>query len=239
MLLLVIVAAGGVGLLSHVAPFPFLLDALTGRATVWRMPSQPGVKNIYLTFDDGPNPAATPALLDALQRKGVRATFFLIDRHVTDETAPLVRRMFEEGHSVAQHTGDRWLMLRSPGALERRLRRDADRIERLAGTRPCGLFRPHAGWRSATLIAGAKRAGYRVAGWSWMSWDWVWFRKRTGERVAAQVVAHAAPGNIVVMHDGHHKDPRPDRAYAIDAATRVIDELTARGYQFRGMCDAN
>lgn len=237
MLLIVILAAGGAAALSHTAPFPFILDLVSGKAAVWRMPSPPGAKHIYLTFDDGPNPTATPALLDALRQRGVRATFFVIDAYVTAETAPIVRRMFDEGHSVAQHTGERWLMLRSPSALAGHFRAGASRIESFTGARPCGLFRPHAGWRSAAMIAGVKRAGYRLAGWSWMTWDWVWFRKRTGPRVAAQIVAHAAPGKIVVIHDGHHRNPRADRMYAVDAAVRVVDALAAQGYQFRGMCE--
>src|SRR5687767_6904259 len=90
----------GAALLAHFAPFPFLLD-VTDR-TVWRMPeSDPPI--VYLTFDDGPNPVATPQLLDTLARHGVSATFFVIDKHITGETAPIVRRAFEEGHAVALH----------------------------------------------------------------------------------------------------------------------------------------
>jgi|SRR5262245_24591465 len=62
------------------------------------MPSGTGPLTIYLTYDDGPNPSATPALLDVLRDGGARATSFLIDAHVTDATAPIVRRMFAEGH---------------------------------------------------------------------------------------------------------------------------------------------
>src|SRR5687768_3932078 len=101
----------GVVLLAHTAPFPFLFD-VTDR-TVWRMPS--GVPpTIYLTFDDGPNPEATPALLDVLARHGVKATFFIIDRHLTAETAPIVRRAFEEGHAVALHSHTRAMMFYRP-----------------------------------------------------------------------------------------------------------------------------
>jgi peptidoglycan/xylan/chitin deacetylase (PgdA/CDA1 family) len=87
------------------------------------------------------------------------------------------------------------------------------------------------------MMRGAGRAGYKIAGWSWMSWDWVGFRKRTGPRVAAQVVGHAAPGKIIVIHDGHHKNPRADRRYAVEATSQVIDELKARGYTFGTLCD--
>lgn len=234
MLLVVVLAAAGFAALSHIAPFPFLLDGLSGNA-VWRLESK-APKTIYLTYDDGPNPSATPALLDLLKEKRVRATFFLIDEYVTPATAPIVRRMFEEGHSVAQHSSDRWLMIRSPGELSDAVIRAADRIESLTERRPCKLFRPHAGWRSATMLRGLSRSGYKLVGWSWMSWDWVWFRKRTGARVASHLLGHAAPGKIFVIHDGHHRNPQADRQYAIHATRILIDRLREQGYSFDSLC---
>jgi len=75
--------------LAYTLPGRFLLDAMAGDRAVWHMPrAEPAT--IYLTFDDGPNPSTTPALLDVLEGEGVSATFFLIDTHVTGETAPLV-----------------------------------------------------------------------------------------------------------------------------------------------------
>lgn len=236
MLLPILIAAAGISVLAHIAPFPFLLDAAARRTTIWRMPVSGSEKTIYLTFDDGPNPTATPDLLDLLKEKNVRATFFLIDEYVNESTAPIVRRMFEEGHSVGQHTGRRWLLLRSPAYIAGMLGSAADRMQRLTGRRPCPLFRPHAGWRSVALIRGAARTGYKIAGWSWMSWDWTGFRKRTGPRVAAHLAAHAAPGKIIVIHDGHHKDPQADRRYAIDATRTLIDTLRSEGYTFGTLC---
>jgi peptidoglycan-N-acetylglucosamine deacetylase len=230
---LIMAVVTGVVLLAHIAPFRFVLDA----STIWRVATAGSEKTIYLTFDDGPNPTATPILLDLLKEKNVRATFFLIDEYVTEETAPIVRRMFEEGHSVGQHTGRRWLLLRSSSYLQEMLTASADNVERLAGSRPCRLFRPHAGWRSVAMIRGAARAGYKIVGWSWMNWDWAGFRERTGPRVARQIVKHAKPGNIVVIHDGHHRNPRADRLYAVEAAQRLIDELGEQGYVFRTLCD--
>src|ERR1700730_17492175 len=96
------VVAIGAGLvaLAHTAPAPFLLDALAGRLSVWHM-SRGNPATIYLTFDDGPNPTTTPDLLEVLARERVQATFFLIDRHITDRTKPIVSRMFADGHAVA------------------------------------------------------------------------------------------------------------------------------------------
>jgi peptidoglycan/xylan/chitin deacetylase (PgdA/CDA1 family) len=235
-LLGIVLAVLAVITLAHTAPFPFLLDALDQDATIWRMPVSAG-KTIYLTFDDGPNPTATPELLDLLKTKNVKATFFLIDDYVTEETAPIVRRIFDEGHSVGQHTGRRWLLLRSSSHVAEFLSTAGDKVERLTGRRPCRLFRPHAGWRSLAMFRGAGYAGYRIVGWSWRSWDWVGFRRRTGPLVAAQVTSNAAPGKIVVIHDGHHHNPRANRGYAIEAAGRIIDELKLRGYSFGTLCE--
>lgn len=230
-------AVSALAILAHVAPFRFALDLAHRDMSVWRMPVAGSAKPIYLTFDDGPNPTATPDLLTLLQQKDVKATFFLIDDYVTADTAPIVRRMFDEGHCVAQHTGRRWLLARSPAHVESMLEAGASKIEQLAGHRPARLFRPHAGWRSEALYRGAARANYTIVGWSWMSWDWVGLRQRTGPRVAQQVLAHAGPGKIVVIHDGHHRNPRADRAYAIDAAARLADGLRAEGYRFRTLCE--
>jgi len=117
--------------LGHTAPAPFLLDAMAGDTAVWHMP-RGAPPTVYLTYDDGPNPATTPDLLDVLAREGAPATFFLIDRHLTEETAPIVRRMFAEGHAVALHAATRRYMLLSPSELAETLTGIADRIETLA-----------------------------------------------------------------------------------------------------------
>ena len=105
--------------LAHMAPFPFLLDALHASRVTWRMPHRDGPPTVYLTYDDGPNPAATPALLDVLAEEQVQATFFLIERHITEETAPIVRRISDEGHSIGLHSHTRREMVRRPEDLAR------------------------------------------------------------------------------------------------------------------------
>src|SRR5262245_17808435 len=102
-MLTVVSIAVGVSVLAHTALAPLAFDVIAGRRAVWHMPKTvpPAV---YLTYDDGPNPTTTGDLLDVLWREQVQATFFLIDRHITDQTAPLVQRMFDEGHAVALHS---------------------------------------------------------------------------------------------------------------------------------------
>ena len=231
-----LVAAFGAIVLAHTAPFPFLLDAIAPAPSLWHVSNQSGPPTVYLTFDDGPNPTTTPDLLDVLARERVPASFFLIDRNLTDETAPIVRRMFEEGHAVALHSHTRALMLMPPEQLAATLRAAADRITRLTGGTPCRVFRPHAGWRGGMMYAGLARGGYSLAGWGWMLWDWNWFRKRTAESVVRRVVRRVSPGDIIVIHDGNEKHPRADRRYAVDATAELIPALRARGFAFGRVC---
>jgi peptidoglycan/xylan/chitin deacetylase (PgdA/CDA1 family) len=237
----VFVAVGialGVIFLAHTAPFPFLLE-WPAKRSVWHMPQAPGQRTLYLTFDDGPNPVATPALLDVLEREHVHATFFLIDRYVTEETAPLIRRMFAEGHAVALHSDTRGLMVMSPDRLAATLNGAADRIERLGGSRPCRAFRPHAGWRSATMYAGLKRIDYMLVGWTFLRWDWNWFRTRTTESIVSRILARASPGDIIVTHDGDHAKPYADQHYVVEAWARLIPALRARGFDFGTVCSSS
>ncbi len=232
-MLLIWLAVIGVVALAHTAPFPFVLD-LTDR-TVWRMPVREPAA-VYLTFDDGPNPTATPVLLDVLARHGVSATFFVIDRHITPDTIPILRRTFQEGHAVALHSHSRRLMFANYGVVATTLQEAAARIEVLTGYQPCRAFRPHAGNRSLTMLAGAARAGYTVVGWGWMLWDFNWFRARNADDLVPRLSAHASAGDIIVIHDGHHADPRADRRYAIETVDRLIPELQAKGFAFGTIC---
>lgn len=224
----------GIMALVHTAPAPFLLDAMAGDRAVWHMPRD--VPAVYLTFDDGPNPATTPDLLDVLADAAVPATFFLIDQHLTEDTAPLVRRMFADGHAVALHSGSRGDLLRSPESLARGLTAMADRIEALAGSRPCRAFRPHAGWRGGEMYAGLRQIDYRLVGWGWMLWDFNWLRARRAEHTAARVIARVRAGDIVVMHDGDESAPFKPQPQTVEATLRLIPALRGRGLTFGTVC---
>jgi peptidoglycan-N-acetylglucosamine deacetylase len=225
----------GIVALAHTAPAPFVLDAMAGDRAVWHMP-RGAPSTVYLTYDDGPNPTTTPDLLDVLARERAHATFFLIDRHVTEETAPIIRRMFDEGHAVALHSATRGYMLMAPSELARTLSATADRIEALAGSRPCRAFRPHGGWRSGQMYVGLRQIDYRLIGWGWMLWDVDWFRSRTADRIVARIVARASAGDIVVLHDGDESAPRKDQRQTVDATARLIPALRARRFDFGTVC---
>ncbi len=231
-----IAIGAGVLALAHTAPVPFLFDAMAGSRAVWHMPKR-SPPTIHLTFDDGPNPTTTPDLLDLLARERVRATFFLIDRHITPATAPLVRRMFDEGHAVALHSHTRAYMLMGADTFARTLQEAADHIEQVSGRRPCPAFRPHAGWRTWQMYSGLKKLDYRLVGWSWMLWDWNWFRERTADSVVNRVRDRVSSGDIVVLHDGDESSPFKDQRHTVDATARLIPELRAKGFEFGTICE--
>ena len=227
----------GVGIvaLAHISPTRFILDALAGDRSIWSMPRD-APPTVYLTYDDGPNPTTTPDLLDVLARERVHATFFLIDAHVTDDTALIVRRMFAEGHAVGLHSATRSYMLMAPQTLARALTEAADRIERLTGTRPCRAFRPHAGWRGGQMLEGLEQIDYQLVGWGWMLWDFNWLRPRTADSTFSRIVQRASAGDIIVMHDGDESAPRRDQRHTVEATARFIPAARARGLSFGTVC---
>jgi peptidoglycan/xylan/chitin deacetylase (PgdA/CDA1 family) len=235
MFLLAFAIIAGVVALAHTAPFPFVLDALHADRVTWRMPHDSGAPTIYLTYDDGPNPTATPHLLDSLARHEVKATFFLIERHLTDETAPIVQRIVRDGHRVGLHSHTRGKMLLTPAQLAATLTAFAARLQSISGAAPCRAFRPHAGWRGSQMLEGLESIDYQMVGWGFMLWDFDFFRARS-VRMVPRLVNNASPGDIIVIHDGHHEDPRADRRYAIEVTDRLIPELRRKGFEFGTIC---
>ena len=223
----------GLLVLAHTAPFRFVLDVEP--PTVWRMP-ETDPPTVYLTIDDGPNPTATPDLLDVLAKHQAKATFFIIDKHLTDGTAAIVRRTFDEGHAVALHSHTRTLMFKTPDGFAKTLRSAAARMERMTGHAPCKAFRPHGGNRSIPMLIGASKEGYAVVGWGWMLWDFNWFRARNADDIVPRLLDRASPGDIIVIHDGHHVDSQADRRYAIETVDRLLPALRAKGYEFGVIC---
>ena len=195
-----------------------------------RLPHDPtagGRPTVALTFDDGPNPRATPAVLDALARAGAPATFFVLGRH-TDRWPELVRRAADEGHQLGNHGyAHRALHRRTPGYVRRDLALGAAAIERAAGVRP-RLFRAPHGFRSPWVTPIARSLGQRTVGWSLGVWD----TERPGPaEIARRVLAGVRPGAIVLLHDGDGYDPGGDRTQTALALPAIIDGLRGRGYE--------
>lgn len=160
---------------------------------LWRMPG----KKIYLTFDDGPHPTATPAVLDVLQKYGIRATFFLSGQNITGQEE-LVRRIISEGHSIGIHAfhHSRQLAFSKERTKEEILRTEA-LLTPLLGRKPRS-FRPPFGFFSWNTIAAARELGYLLVMWSCLTGD---FRSWHDEKVIDTAMAGIQHGSILVFHD--------------------------------------
>jgi peptidoglycan/xylan/chitin deacetylase (PgdA/CDA1 family)/uncharacterized membrane protein YbhN (UPF0104 family) len=176
-------------------------------------------RRVALTFDDGPS-VDTPAVLDALERAGARATFFVLGAAAAARP-DLVREIARRGHEVALH-GDTHakLLLAGPGRVAREIDRGREAI-RAAGVEPAPLFRAPHGWKGPFLRRALRERGLRLVAWTRGAWD----TERPG---AAAIVERASrrprPGEIVLLHDGCGTpgiDPRRDQtAAAVEGIAR-------------------
>lgn len=155
-------------------------------------------RRVALTFDDGPDPQRTPAVLDLLARQGVRATFFVVGARA--EAHPeLVRRMVAEGHVVGNHSYTHsWRFpFRSLGRTMEELCRTGEVLHRITGRQP-RLFRPPFGVTNPTIARAVRRLGLDPVGWSIRSLDTM---GQSPERVAARILRRLHPGAVILLHD--------------------------------------
>lgn len=195
--------------------------------TLGRLPRSSG-SHVALTFDDGPNPDATPRILDTLARERVPATFFLLGRHV-ERWPHLAQRVAQESHGVGNHGWfHRKLHFRGPGYVRLDLELGTDSIAAASGVRPKFYRAPH-GFRSPWVSAIARELGQRTVGWTLGVWD----SARPGaDKIARRSVDGTRPGTILLLHDGDGYDPSGDRGQTAEALPTIIRELRTRGFDF-------
>lgn len=178
------------------------------------------LRRAALTFDDGPSDD-TPAILDALDRAGVRATFFVLGA-AAERRPELVREVARRGHEVALHGHSHAkLALAGPGTVAREIDRGREAI-RAAGVEPAPLFRAPHGWKGPFLRAALRARGLRLVAWTRGAWD----TERPGAAaIAGRASRRPRPGEIVLLHDGCGTpgiDPRRDQTAA------AIEEIAGR-----------
>lgn len=163
------------------------------RGAVWRTPGSAPL----LTFDDGPHPERTPAILDLLRNAKVRSMFFVVGERVARHP-DLVRRIADEGHEIGNHSWTHPSMaLRSRMAIEDQLDRCQEAVQRSTGKTP-RWFRPPFGHRDFRVYRAARARGLTPMLWSVDSFDYL---GRATDRIVRRV-EQAGAGDIVLLHDG-------------------------------------
>jgi len=165
----------------------------------------PGQNRFALTFDDGPHPEGTPAVLAELDRLGVKATFFLVGEQVERYPA-LAAEVVAAGHRIGVHCfSHRNLLARTPRRTVADLRRAEGAIRWATGVVPT-LYRPPYGVLNLAALAYAHRRGWQT--YLWTTWGKDWEARATPESIAARFLATAGPGGVGLLHDAdHYSDP--------------------------------
>ncbi|MBI5510113.1 MAG: polysaccharide deacetylase family protein [Deltaproteobacteria bacterium] len=188
---------------------------------------------IALTFDDGPDPATTPQVLDVLRRHGVRATFFVLGAKV-DAHPQLVARLREQGHEVGTHGYDHdWRSVLTVAGARRQVQRGVDSLLRALGVPPV-FFRPPYGVVTPALAVALAGARLQVVGWSLRTRDGT----GRGEPLArAQwVVRVARAGDVILMHDAP-REPGGRMPLGPAMLESVIVGLKDRGFELVVLSD--
>ena len=187
----------GAGVVAHLGP----------ATTSWRqarnrlLPALAGVGrsgHVALTFDDGPDPVSTPAMLDALDGLGWKATFFFLGSQIR-RSPMLAAEVTARGHEVGVHGDTHTSHLQRPWTWTTDdVTRGRDLVVAVTGTRPVWFRPPYGTLSSASLIA-ARRAGLRTV--LWTTWGRDWRNESTAANVASTVVETWHRGATVLLHD--------------------------------------
>jgi peptidoglycan/xylan/chitin deacetylase (PgdA/CDA1 family) len=234
-------AAGAAALVLAPERWPLVLGgllldhAVIGAGVVWprstllgpNLTRLPGARDeVALTFDDGPHPEVTPAVLDRLERRRAQATFFCVGRKVAAHPE-LAAEIHRRGHRVENHTFSHPHAFGFYGAarMEREIRRAQDAIAAATGRAP-RLFRAPVGIRNPWLDRVLARTGLRLVSWTRRGLDTV---GTDVGRIAGRLLRGLAAGDILLLHDGASARDVGGRAVALEALDRTLDGLEAAG----------
>ena len=217
-----------------------LVPLATGAAAAWCAPAAaplvpplaaalrialrvPGQAGVALTFDDGPHPQGTPAVLDVLERHGATATFFLVGEQVR-RTGALRDEILAAGHAIAVH-GDRHRAL--PRLGPRAVRADLDAAAATLGPAALALHRAPYGTYSPVALREVRRRGWQPLLWS--RWGHDWRARATPRGVAEELTSALLAGDVLLLHDADDYSAPGSWRTTVAALPRVLEAIAAAG----------
>jgi peptidoglycan/xylan/chitin deacetylase (PgdA/CDA1 family) len=185
-------------------------------------------KAVALTFDDGPDPEKTPAVLESLAKHQAKGTFFVVG-NLAEKYPDLMKKIADQGHELANH--------RYSHSYERFSKNEtaifAEEIEATNkiisqySNQKSIVFRPPGGYLSDNLVNFTGQNGIKIAYWTWQQDSKDWKVGRSSTEIASLIVKHIAPGQIIVLHDGANNGMQTARAVDL-----LATELVKEGYRF-------
>lgn len=180
-------------------------------------------KVVALTFDDGPNPEGTFAILDLLERYNIKATFFVIGNRAEQYPA-LVQKIWQAGHQVGNHTWSHSIMMFKSASFMRNEIEKTDNLLRSLGYEDEIFFRPPCGMQLLTLTHLLRKMNKKDVIFDAVGWDWI---SPGIDQIFNNVVTAVAPGSIILLHDGVGNQQE-----TVVAAEKIIKHLQEQGYRF-------
>jgi len=181
---------------------------------------------IALTFDDGPDPEVTPAVLDLLEAHDARATFFCIGEKARGQ-ARLCREIVRRGHALENHSHHHrhTFSLLGPRAYRRELRASQQTLHGITGREP-RFFRAPAGLRNLFLEPVLAELDLRLVSWTRRGYD---TRERDPDKVLSRLLRNLRAGDILLLHDGHFALTREGRPVVLEVLPRLLEAIRAAG----------
>jgi peptidoglycan/xylan/chitin deacetylase (PgdA/CDA1 family) len=187
-----------------------------------------GSKQLALTYDDGPNDPYTLRLLEVLAKHEVRATFFMIGRYVR-QRPDIVLEVSRAGHVIGNHTLSHPLLtLKSPGGIAKELTDCEQALDEAVGGHS-NLFRPPFGGRRPAVLRVAQKLGLKTVMWNVTGYDW---DPQSADDIERKVIRQVDGGNVILLHDGGHKEFGAYRSRTVEASERLISRYKSEGYEF-------
>jgi peptidoglycan/xylan/chitin deacetylase (PgdA/CDA1 family) len=188
----------------------------------------PGAKQIALTYDDGPNDPHTVRLLEVLALHNVKATFFMIGRYV-QQRPDIARAVAQAGHAIGNHTFTHPLLtFKSDAEIRRELSGCRAALSDAIGQHT-NLFRPPFGGRRPAVLRIARELGLAAVMWNVTGYDW---NAPPAEVIDRKVRKQIHGGDVILLHDGGHRNLGADRSQTVTATDHLIARYKSEGYEF-------
>ncbi|NDC21756.1 polysaccharide deacetylase family protein [bacterium] len=186
-------------------------------------------KIIYLTFDDGPNEPYTSEIIDYLNSKKIKATFFVVGE-CANKYPKTIKKIHDSGHSIGNHTKSHKFFnyVKTP-AMQKEIQDNQAIIKRITGEEP-KLFRPPWLFRNPILLRSIKKFGLKpVSGVFCHSLE---VFKIDAQQIAEGAIKKAQPGQIIIFHDGYNSKGA-NRRQTVEALKLTVEALSKKGYTFK------